>query len=377
MELLKGEDLSAIVESRGRMPGKEVVTLLFQAALALDKTHAAGIVHRDLKPENMFITYRDDGSPRLKILDFGIAKVVAQNATNAKTTRSMGTPLYMSPEQVSGDGAISPRADLYALGQIAYTLLVGKAYFDEDLAASNGIYPLLLKIAQGMPDPASVRAARAKVKLPKGFDAWFERATARSPSARFKTASELVQALAEMLKVPMPKAVDATGKHKAATSKRAPKGSATNLDDSGRKALNPGDKPRGNNTHAAVTRDHAPKPSNARLMGVALVSLGLGVVLWMSLRPSAAPAGATASKNALTSPAAEATASSPSAAPSAGAAITDPSASASVTAAPSASAVASASAGPSASATASPKTKPRSNTPQPRTSLPYDPTTVR
>src|SRR5262249_5173432 len=84
MELLKGDDLSVILEDRKRLPSEEVIVLLHQAGLALDKTHAAGIVHRDLKPENMFVTARDDGSPRLKILDFGIAKVVAQNATNAK-----------------------------------------------------------------------------------------------------------------------------------------------------------------------------------------------------------------------------------------------------------------------------------------------------
>ena len=204
MELLKGEDLAAVLDARGRLPAEEVVTLLHQAALALDKTHAAGIVHRDLKPENLFVARRDDGTPRLKILDFGIAKVVATSTQGAKATRSMGTPLFMSPEQVTGDGSIGPRADLYALGQIAYALLVGEAYWEKEIQGVEGIYPLLLRIAQGATEPASVRAARLGVALSAAFDAWFARATAALPSDRFARASELVTALAEALEVARP-----------------------------------------------------------------------------------------------------------------------------------------------------------------------------
>jgi serine/threonine-protein kinase len=195
MELLKGEDLGSILEARGALPPAEVVLLLHQAALALDKTHAAGIVHRDLKPENLFVTYRDDGSPCLKILDFGIAKVVAQNVTNAKATRSMGTPLYMSPEQVTGDGAIGPRSDVYALGHIAYALLVGVAYWETELEKGGGVYPLLMRIGTGIPEPASTRAA-GRARLSAGFDAWFARAAATRASDRFATAPEAVTGLA-------------------------------------------------------------------------------------------------------------------------------------------------------------------------------------
>src|SRR5579872_4059348 len=79
MELLKGEDLGAVLQRRGRLDADETLLLVGQASLALDKTHSAGIVHRDLKPENLFLTTRDDRTPHLKILDFGIAKVVAQS----------------------------------------------------------------------------------------------------------------------------------------------------------------------------------------------------------------------------------------------------------------------------------------------------------
>src|SRR4029077_21112745 len=100
MDLLRGEDLGATLKQRGPIPPAEAVTFLSQVALALDKTHAAGIVHRDLKPENLFVTRRDDGPPCVKILDFGIAKVIAQSQATQHTTEAIGTPLYMAPEQI-------------------------------------------------------------------------------------------------------------------------------------------------------------------------------------------------------------------------------------------------------------------------------------
>ncbi len=167
MELLKGDDLAAIVEQRRAIPPVEVVGLLHQAALALDRTHAAGVVHRDLKPENLFVTTRDDGSPRLKVLDFGIAKVTAQGAS-AKTTRSLGTPLYMAPEQIMAKKDIGPAADLYAMGHIAYTLLAGEAYWAREATAHDGIFPFFQEVMQGArqrpTDRARERGERAKLE---------------------------------------------------------------------------------------------------------------------------------------------------------------------------------------------------------------------
>src|SRR5262249_49766518 len=90
MDLLRGEDLGALVKRVGPLPAADVMAYLSQAARALDKTHAAGIVHRDLKPENLFLTRRDDGSPCVKILDFGIAKVIAQGH-QGQGTQALGT----------------------------------------------------------------------------------------------------------------------------------------------------------------------------------------------------------------------------------------------------------------------------------------------
>jgi eukaryotic-like serine/threonine-protein kinase len=206
MELLKGQTLAEALERRGRLAANDVVTLLHQASMALDKTHAAGIVHRDLKPENLFITRRDDGSVRLKVLDFGIAKVVAQSS-HAKTTRSFGTPLYMSPEQIRGDGDIGHRSDLYSMGQIAFSLLAGRPYWAPESERTTGVYGLLVKIMDGAPEPGCTRAEQFGARLPKRFDGWFRRATALDPGDRFESASELVEELAKALEVPVPHSV--------------------------------------------------------------------------------------------------------------------------------------------------------------------------
>jgi serine/threonine-protein kinase len=200
MEALKGQDLGAVLRERGRLVPEEVVALLGQAALALDKTHAAGIVHRDLKPENLFLTSRDDGSPRIKILDFGIAKLVAQS-TQAATTRNLGTPQYMSPEQIRGAGDIDHRADIYALGLLAFTFLVGHSYWELEKASPGGYHTVLLGTVEGTREPASRRAVRYGVTLRDSFDAWFSRATAKEVSLRFDSAGEAVEELAEALGV--------------------------------------------------------------------------------------------------------------------------------------------------------------------------------
>jgi serine/threonine protein kinase len=204
MELLRGDDLANVLGARRRLEPREVVLILSQAARALDKTHAAGIVHRDLKPENIFLTYRDDGTPRVKLLDFGIAKVAASNGQGGKQqTINLGTPPYMSPEQIMGEGTIDHRADLYALAHIAYALLVGEPYWLEESRKLESLYTLLLRICEGAKEPASARARRYGASLPPAFDAWFQRATSVIVRNRFDRASELVLTLAEVLGVPL------------------------------------------------------------------------------------------------------------------------------------------------------------------------------
>lgn len=197
MELLSGDDLEKTLHEHGPLPPGEVVGLLAQVAPAIDALHQAHVIHRDLKPGNLFLTERGV----LKIIDFGIAKLEVTSLP-APTTRNLGTPVYMSPEQVRGDGDIGPRSDLHSLGQIAYTLLVGAPYWGEEGARGGRV--LFDEVLDGASEPATERARRSGVELPGAFDAWFWRATAVEPEDRFESAQSMVEALAKALGVPIP-----------------------------------------------------------------------------------------------------------------------------------------------------------------------------
>jgi serine/threonine-protein kinase len=194
MEYLTGRDLNAELKRRGAFPAGEVVLYLRQVARALDRAHALGIVHRDLKPQNLFLTKRDDGSPLVKILDFGIAKLT-DNASHELTQDGavFGTPWYMSPEQARGQtGKISPSTDLWALGLIAFRLLTGRNYW-----TAEGLAGLIGQILYEPMQPPSQMAPH----LGPRFDEWFAKACNRDENARFQSAAELVNQLALALGV--------------------------------------------------------------------------------------------------------------------------------------------------------------------------------
>jgi serine/threonine protein kinase len=131
MELLDGEELAAHVERVGALSREAVRELIDQLCDALAKAHAKGIVHRDLKPENLFVARaRRRGVPfTIKVLDFGIAKAVADNATAAKVSRTIGSPLWMAPEQAQLGARLTPATDVWALGLIVFYLLTGKYFW--------------------------------------------------------------------------------------------------------------------------------------------------------------------------------------------------------------------------------------------------------
>jgi serine/threonine-protein kinase len=190
-ELLEGEELAARLE-RGPLEVEAALTVLGQVAKALDKSHAASVVHRDLKPENIFLSRHGSGE-RVKVLDFGIAKIVSESALGK--TRNLGTPLCMAPEQFSSQARLSPQTDLYAFGLLAFSVLAGKSYWHDDAKASTSLLEFAKKVMGAPTVPASQVAARYGVRLPSGFDAWFARATARAQADRFATASEAMTAL--------------------------------------------------------------------------------------------------------------------------------------------------------------------------------------
>jgi hypothetical protein len=205
MELLDGTDLQKLVKERGRFAADEVVGLLAQVARALDKSHALGIVHRDLKPENLFLHRREDGGTIVKVLDFGISKVLSGGAMSAAPMTQMGavmgTPLYMAPEQAGGAvHAVGPATDVWALGLIAVFLLTGEPYWarvptPHGWLAPQSLTELIALLVQAQLYPPSHRWPF----LPPLFDAWLARACARDPGARFPTAGHAVQELAMAL----------------------------------------------------------------------------------------------------------------------------------------------------------------------------------
>jgi len=195
MEMLDGESLYDRMARIRLIDPETTVRVITQCAKGLMKAHAAGIVHRDLKPENIFLTRADDGGEEIaKILDFGLAKFYAPVKSDEKTNRLtregavFGTPAYMSPEQVKGQGNVDHRADLWALGCMAFECLIGRPVWNTE----QGVAMTFAAIATGpIPVPSDQRA-----ELPRAFDKWFEKALDRDPDRRFQSAKELAEELA-------------------------------------------------------------------------------------------------------------------------------------------------------------------------------------
>jgi eukaryotic-like serine/threonine-protein kinase len=187
MEMLEGESLAARLERFGRLSPADTARVVTHIARALARSHEAGIVHRDLKPDNVFLV-RGDDEEIAKVLDFGIAKANTQSLDPSSVTRTgavMGTPYYMSPEQISGAKGVDYRTDLWALGVIACQCLTGKLPFEADTIGG-----LVLAICtEPIPRPSQLGPS------PAAFDAWFERALARQPAQRFQSARELAEEL--------------------------------------------------------------------------------------------------------------------------------------------------------------------------------------
>ncbi len=209
MELLVGEDLEKAVLGQGPMSPEQVVVCMRQTASGLDKAHGyvnrdglpEPIVHRDLKPENLFLTHRDDGSPCIKILDFGIAKVLSSSTKVSQEVK--GTPLYMAYEQGAG-GAITPRTDIWALGLIAFFMLTGRCYWKTAHLPEASLTQLFGEVLS-LPIVSPAERARELGFVPTwpaGFEAWFLRCVNRDAHKRFSSAGEASAALAKALGMP-------------------------------------------------------------------------------------------------------------------------------------------------------------------------------
>ncbi|MEO7327198.1 MAG: serine/threonine-protein kinase, partial [Minicystis sp.] len=197
MELLKGEELADCLERLGPLPLGDVAEIYQQIGHALEQAHAQGIVHRDLKPENIFlaVSRRRESNFTAKILDFGIAKLVADSQMTG--TQPLGSPLFMSPEQTDRKGRISPATDVWALGLIAFRLLTGRDFWVE----TDSLPMLLREMCVNDIPFASDRARELglTITLPHGFDAWFARCVNRDIEARFPDGGACARAFTELV----------------------------------------------------------------------------------------------------------------------------------------------------------------------------------
>jgi serine/threonine-protein kinase len=180
-ELLEGEELGILLDRVGKLGVDESVEICRQASRGLAAAHAAGIVHRDLKPSNLFICKEVDGSPRVKLLDFGVAKM-GDGASLTKTGTVVGTPAFMAPEQARGLPDVDGRADVYSLGAVLYSLVTGRPPFDFEDPAS-----ILMAVVNDEPVPMR----RIDPSIPPMLEQVVMAAMAKDPARRIASAAEL------------------------------------------------------------------------------------------------------------------------------------------------------------------------------------------
>lgn len=188
MELLEGEDLAKVLKREKALKPDEVRHIVDGVAAALSKAHERGIVHRDVKPGNVFMC-AGGARPFVKLVDFGIAKRL-EDETMTATDAFLGTPAYMSPEQMNGSKEIDHRADVWSLGVLAYHALTGRPPF-------RGGHPA--SIAHAVLNEPLPSATAENPALPVAIDAWVARALARDPAHRFASARQLADELASAL----------------------------------------------------------------------------------------------------------------------------------------------------------------------------------
>jgi eukaryotic-like serine/threonine-protein kinase len=201
MELLEGQNLADHIEENGPMKKAEVRQIFEQLCHAIAAAHSIGVVHRDLKPANVFLSdaHRVGAYKMVKVLDFGVAKVLHESLTGAPGT-PLGTPNWMSPEQTLGNST-TPATDVWALGLIAFYMLTAKQFWRACLKEHANLTEVMREIAYDPVPIASMRALEigAGDHVPSGFNEWFAQCVARSPEERFTNAAAAYAALSSAL----------------------------------------------------------------------------------------------------------------------------------------------------------------------------------
>lgn len=187
MELLEGTDFKRLLKTRGPLPADEAAAYLLDACEAIAEAHALGIVHRDIKPANLFLAERAVGGPCVKVLDFGISKQLAREEIDITSTGTvLGSPAYMSPEQMLRTRAADQRSDIWALGAVLYELVTGALPFDGDVVTE-----VVARVLNEEPELPS----RVRPDLPAWVDEVVVRCLKKKPDERFQTVAELGEIL--------------------------------------------------------------------------------------------------------------------------------------------------------------------------------------
>jgi serine/threonine protein kinase len=276
MEYLHGSDLGGLVQQRGPLPYEEAVDFVLQASEAIAEAHSLGIIHRDLKPANLFYTQRADGSACIKVLDFGISKITGLAGSGAdlgmtRTTTVMGSPLYMSPEQMASSRDVDVRTDIWALGVILYELLAGQVPFSADTM------PQLCAMILQHPAPP---LRNVRPDAPEALQAALLRCLEKAPSRRFANMAEFAAALLPF----------STRSGRTSVERISRLLSGQGLSNSQLQVPPTGDstRPRGTGTQAAWGQTAPPARGKAPLIlaGVALLAIGAGAMALLLGRSS-------------------------------------------------------------------------------------------
>ncbi|OLC88647.1 MAG: hypothetical protein DMD38_04245 [Gemmatimonadetes bacterium] len=205
MEFIEGEPLTDVIEREGALPLPRATPIFLQTADALQAAHDLGIVHRDLKPDNIMVSSRRSGGDMVKVVDFGIAKAVGGDQAGQKVTKTglvLGTPEFMSPEQLSGD-AVDGRSDLYSLALVLYRMLTGKVPFE-----ATSVQEMMIKRLTD--EPTTLAAARPDLSFPAGLQPVLDTALARTPLERYQTVTKFAADVAAVTGRPVEGAVPHT-----------------------------------------------------------------------------------------------------------------------------------------------------------------------